>query len=159
MNPKVYIETSIPSFYFETRTSSEAIARRNWTRQWWSNMKEEYEAYCSEAVLRELRLAPKLKQEHCLILLQDVPLLPFTLEIATIAEIYIARKVMPQNAGGDALHLALASFYGCDFLLTWNCKHIANANKFEHIRRVNESLHLPVPALVTPLELLGEEYE
>ena len=54
-----------------------------------------------------------------------------------------------------ALHLALASYYKCEFLVTWNCQHLANANKFGHIRRVNAMLGLFVPALVTPLELLG----
>jgi hypothetical protein len=56
---------------------------------------------------------------------------------------------------GDALHLALASHHRCDFLVTWNCNHLANANKFGHIRRVNGMLGILVPALVTPLELLG----
>ena len=63
---------------------------------------------------------------------------------------------MPDDPVGDALHLALASYYKCDFLLTWNCRHLANANKFDHIRRINTLLGLFVPALVTPLELLGE---
>jgi hypothetical protein len=63
---------------------------------------------------------------------------------------------MPNNAGGDALHLAIASFDKCDILLTWNCKHLANANKFSHIRYLNNLLGLYVPAIVTPLELLGE---
>ena len=63
---------------------------------------------------------------------------------------------MPADPRGDALHLALASFYKCDFLLTWNCTHLANANKFGHIRRINVMLGLNVPLLVTPLELLGE---
>ena len=62
---------------------------------------------------------------------------------------------MPADPAGDALHLALASFYKCDFLVTWNCLHLANANKFGHIRRVNTILGLIVPNLVTPLELLG----
>jgi hypothetical protein len=64
---------------------------------------------------------------------------------------------MPNNPVGDALHLALASYHKCDFLLTWNCKHLANANKFHHIRRVNTILGLYAPLLVTPLELLGDE--
>ena len=63
---------------------------------------------------------------------------------------------MPNDPVGDALHLALASYYKCDFLLTWNCRHLANANKFDHIRRINTLLGLFVPSLVTPLELLGE---
>ena len=58
---------------------------------------------------------------------------------------------MPADPGGDALHLALASYHKCDFLVTWNCQHLANANKFGHIRRVNAMLGLFVPALVTPL--------
>ena len=62
---------------------------------------------------------------------------------------------MPRDPVGDALHLALASFHKCDFLLTWNCLHLANANKFGHIRRINGMLGLFVPLLVTPLELLG----
>jgi hypothetical protein len=66
---------------------------------------------------------------------------------------------MPRDPAGDAAHLALASFYKCDYLLTWNCAHLANANKIGHIRRVNALLGLPVPQLVTPLELIGEENE
>jgi len=66
---------------------------------------------------------------------------------------------MPRDPGGDALHLALASYHKCEFLLTWNCKHLANANKFGQIRRVNNVLGLFVPVLSTPLELLGENDE
>ena len=62
---------------------------------------------------------------------------------------------MPADPSGDALHLAIASFYGCEFLATWNCKHLANANKFGAIARVYGKLGLAVPALVTPLELIG----
>jgi hypothetical protein len=72
-----------------------------------------------------------------------------------IVNAYIQRKVMPNDPVGDALHLALASYHKCDFLLTWNCNHSANANKFGHIRRVNAMLGLYVPLLVTPLEMLG----
>jgi hypothetical protein len=64
---------------------------------------------------------------------------------------------MPNNPVGDALHLALASFHKFDYLLTWNCEHLANANKFAHIRRINMLLDLHVPTLATPLELLGGE--
>ena len=63
---------------------------------------------------------------------------------------------MPQNPVGDALHLALASYHKCDYLLTWNCKHLANPNKFQRIRLVNTSLGLYIPALVTPNQLIGE---
>ncbi|MDP5338855.1 MAG: DNA-binding protein, partial [Nodularia sp. (in: cyanobacteria)] len=64
---------------------------------------------------------------------------------------------MPKDPVGDALHLALASHHKCNFLLTWNCRHLANANKFSHIKRVNVMLGLYVPMLVTPLELIGAQ--
>jgi hypothetical protein len=66
---------------------------------------------------------------------------------------------MPANPTGDALHLALAYYHKCDFLVTWNCEHLANANKFGHIRRVNTMLGLFVPSLVTPMELFGGSHE
>ena len=65
---------------------------------------------------------------------------------------------MPKDPKGDALHLALASYHNCRFLLTWNCQHLANANKFEHIRHINTLLGLFVPILTTPHGLL-HEYE
>lgn len=76
--------------------------------------------------------------------------------IIEIVEAYISHKVMPIDPAGDALHLAIASYYNCDFMLTWNCKHLANANKFAHIRRVNGILGLHVPTLATPLEFIGD---
>lgn len=76
-----------------------------------------------------------------------------------IVETYIQRHVMPGDPAGDALHLALASYHRCDFLLTWNCRHLANANKFGHIRRVNTLLGLFVPSLVTPMELEDADHE
>ncbi len=92
-------------------------------------------------------------------LIRGLPVLSVSDEIAEIVDSYIHHKVMPANPVGDALHLALASFHKCDFLVTWNCLHIANANKFGHIRRINTLLGLFVPALVTPLELLGGDDE
>jgi hypothetical protein len=62
---------------------------------------------------------------------------------------------MPRDPTGDALQLALASYHKCDFLLTWNVQHLANANRFSYIRRIDALLGLFAPALVTPLELLA----
>jgi hypothetical protein len=64
---------------------------------------------------------------------------------------------MPQEYSGDTLHLAYASYYKIDFLMTWNCNHLANANKKEHIRVINNTLGLFVPELTTPLTLIKEE--
>lgn len=80
--------------------------------------------------------------------------MPFVEEIEEIVAVYISHFLMPKDAVGDALHLAMASFYKCDYLLTWNCKHLANANKYRHMRRINAMMDLVTPSLVTPLELL-----
>ena len=153
--PWVYVETTIPSFYHEERTAPGIVARREWTRQWWDVAPDRYELFTSPAVLDELAGDIPERSAKRLALIHDLPLLPVESSIAEIVEAYIRHKLMPADPGGDALHLALASYHKCDFLLTWNCQHLANANKFKHIRRLNAMLGLFVPAVVTPLELLG----
>jgi len=162
MAKRVYIETSIPSFYHESRPEPEMVARRNWTRQWWDEQRRHYELVTSLAVHEELKRGEYASKADALGLLAGVPLLAAPDVIVEIADTYIRHRVMPDDPRGDALHLALASFHRCHFLLTWNCTHLANANKFEHIRHLNALLGLPVPALVTPVELLmweGDEDE
>ncbi len=153
--PRVYVETTIPSFYHETRTAPEIVARREWTRRWWAMALGRYDLVTSPAVLDELGAGDPARVAERLALINDLPLLAVEPAVAEIVEAYIRHKVMPGDPRGDALHLALASYHKCDFLVTWNCLHLANANKFGHIRRVNALLGLFVPALVTPLELLG----
>ena len=155
MRQRVYIETTIPSFYHEARTEPEMIARRNWTRTWWDNRRHAYLLVTSEAVIDELQAGTFPSQDQALALLADIRLVPVEPAIIEIVETYIQRMVMPRDPTGDALHLALASYHKCDFLLPWNVQHLANANKFAHIRRVNALLGLFTPALVTPLELLA----
>lgn len=156
MKPTVYIETTIPSFYHSVRSTPEMIAVRQWTRDWWDGESCRYQLVTSQAVLKELEQGDHRKKVEKLAMIRRLPLLTINSPIAEIVEVYIQRKIMPEHSTGDALHLALASFYNCDYLLTWNCKHIANANKFNHIRRVNQLLHLKTPELVTPLELTKE---
>ena len=154
-HPRTYVETSIPSFYFETRTEPEMVARRTWTRAWWDSVPGRYELVTSEAVLDELRRGAYEQKAECLALLQHVPLVPTDPAIVEIVAAYVQHHLMPRDPVGDALHLALASYHKCEFLVTWNSRHLANANKFGHIRRVNTLLGLYVPTLTTPLELLG----
>ncbi len=156
MKSKVYIETSIPSFYYEIRTAPEIVARRNWTRQWWDDTRQNYEIVTSDAVVDELNKGDYPTKANTLELVSNIPLLPFEEEVSEIVKIYFEHKLMPKDPVGDALHLALASYHKCDFLLTWNCKNIANANKFTHIKRINTLLGLFIPTLLTPLELIGE---
>jgi hypothetical protein len=76
-----------------------------------------------------------------------------------LTEAYIRELVMPLAPAADALHLAFATYYHCDVLLTWNCAHLANASKFEHIKSVNEKLGFLVPFITTPLQLMGEDLD
>jgi hypothetical protein len=113
----------------------------------------------SKAVLDELNRGDYPTREAALALMKDVPRLRMSRSIKEIVATYFRHRLMPADPGGDALHLALASYHRCDFRVTWNCHQLANANKFDHIRRVNTLLGLFVPTLVTPLELLGGDDE
>ncbi|MEP7009360.1 MAG: type II toxin-antitoxin system VapC family toxin [Acidobacteriota bacterium] len=155
MRSRAYVETSIPSFYFETRPEAEMVARREWTREWWARASDTVELVTSLAVVEELGRGDFPSRQACLDLVAELPALAIEPAVLEIVAGYIRHQVMPADPAGDALHLALASYHRCDFLVTWNCKHLANANKFGHIRRVNSLLGLLSPSLVTPLEMLG----
>jgi hypothetical protein len=158
MKPSVYIETTIPSFYYEVRTDADMVARRDWTREWWDQHRNKYDIFTSIAVIDELERGKFASRDDAVSFLDPVPFLEITPSIADTVAYYIDNQIMPADPSGDALHLAIASTYKCDFILTWNCKHLANANKFARIRQVNAMLGLFVPSLVTPLELLGDTY-
>ena len=87
-------------------------------------------------------------------LLEPVTLLDEPPIVRDVAAFYIRQKLMPKGDGGDAVHLAMASVHQCDFLLTWNCQHLANANKVRHLGVLNARLGLAVPVLATPLTLV-----
>ena len=161
MNPIrniVYIETTIPSFYHTLRSDPESIARRNWTREWWDVHAAHCQLTTSAAVIAELMRGTGTLTQTRIQLLDGVMLLPITQEVKLIAEVYIERFVMPRDPEGDALHLAVASYYKVDYLLTWNCRHLANSSKFGQIRAINFQLGLSTPELVTPLNF-GSEME
>lgn len=152
---RVYVETTIPSFYFEERVAAEIVAQRRWTRQWWAEAAGRDELVTSVAVWGEILRGPAHRQDRWIGLLSALELLDLIPPVRAIEEEYIARKLMPAARDGDALHLAFASYYECDYLATWNYRHLANVNKFQEVRRVNMKLGLFVPAIVTPLVLLG----
>ncbi|MCC5847294.1 MAG: type II toxin-antitoxin system VapC family toxin [Verrucomicrobia bacterium] len=152
----VYIETTIPSFYHETREEPMFAAMRQWTRDWWADDKINYQSFTSDAVINEIESGNHPEKPQKLALMENIELLAINWEIEEIVEVYISNYLMPKDELGDALHLAIASYHKMDFLLTWNCKHLANANKRDHIRRINERLKIFTPELVTPYELIGE---
>lgn len=150
-----YIETTIPSFYHEVRSEPSMVARRDWTRRWFDVAVTSDRIVSSVAVLDELRRGDFPGRDECLAMLDTIEMLELDDPVFEIVEAYLASKLMPSDPFGDALHLALASYHRCDFLVTWNCLHLANANKFGQIRRINGILGLYTPELVTPMELLG----
>lgn len=152
----VYIETSIPSFYFETRQTPRAIAWREATRRWWSTAPSRYRLVTSRFTFGELEKAPEPKRRDALALLQNVELLERPPELPDVIAFYFDHKLMPQGATGDAAHLAMASLARVDFLATWNISHLANANKFRQMEIVNARLGLPTPLIVTPFTLNAE---
>jgi predicted nucleic acid-binding protein len=157
MKRTVYIETTVPSFYYEVRTEPEMVARRDTTRRWWATERAHYDLYASVFTKGELERGDYPGKADALLLLEELPILGVTPEIESIASVYVKRKLMPVEDAGDAYHLATASYYGVHFLLTWNCRHLANANKTHHVRTVNADLGLPVPIIVTPDMLFSEE--
>jgi len=154
----VYIETTIPSFRYTARKDTRSLARQRWTREWWDEIASGFELHSSDAVIAELQRGTldDLKKQR-IELISDLNLLEISDEIMEVATIDTDRLVMPRGGAGDALHLALASFYSMDVLLTWNCKHLANPNKFGHIDRVNDEIGLSTPLLTTPLNYLSED--
>jgi len=155
--PRVYIETTVPSYYYEIREDVESIAKKLITNDWWNNHRYYYELVMGPPVLDELERGDHPSKFETINLIKDLPILKVTEDIIVIVDEYISHYLMPRDPRGDALHLALASYYNCNFLFTWNCQHLANANKFEHIRHINTILGLYVPILTTPYELMHEE--
>jgi len=156
MEPTLYIETTIPSSYYDNRPEPEMVARQRWTRRWWDEHRHEYHLLTSAATLDELGEGEHPGREKKIALIEGLPLLEVTPEVIEIADVYIKRYVTPPDPTGDALHLALAAFYKVDILLTWNCEHLANERKMLHVRRTNAMMGLFTPDIVTPLNLLGE---
>jgi predicted nucleic acid-binding protein len=152
--PRVYIETTIPSAYFDERRDPAMLARREATRRWWATAGERYELVTSVVTREELKKGPLGRRASWLELIRELPVLQRTGRVAELASVYVQHKVMPAHPLSDALHLAIASYHECDYLLTWNFKHLANPNKFAHIRRVNASREAYVPRIVPPLDLL-----
>jgi predicted nucleic acid-binding protein len=107
----------------------------------------------SLVVVDELKQGIYDNQLSAIRMIMELQMLSVSGEVLEIAEEYKKRHLMPKEVSGDALHLATASYYGCQYLLTWNCKHLANKKKQEHIRHVNTVLGLMVPTLTTPMEL------
>ncbi len=131
------------------------VARREWTRAWWEQAKYRDELVTSVPVLDELRQGAFAAREECLRLLDSLQLVPVEHAVMDIVQAYIEHRLMPKDPVGDALHLALASHHRCDFLVTWNCKHLANANASVHGEKLRRTVFVPGVDLLRDKEACG----
>jgi len=157
MRAKIYIETTIPSYLAASPGRDLlAAAHQQITRDWWESRRMQFDLYASELVLTEVRMGDSQAASRRLEIMSGIPLLPVSSEILELAEHLIAEGAIPRKAARDAGHIAFATVYGCEYLLTWNCRHIANAELQRTIRRVVENLGYEIPGLCTPEELMGD---
>lgn len=155
MKPKVYIETSIPS-YLTARPSNDvrAMANQNTTIEWWETRREEFEVYVSEFVIAESSLGHPEASARRMSAIDEIPELEITDEVRELAKALIVEGPIPEQAEIDAYHIAVATVNGMDYLLTWNCTHIANAVMRPKVEVVCRSHGYEPPTICTPQELM-----
>lgn len=154
----VYLETSILS-YLRSRPSSQVIvaARQLLTHQWWNDERLKYELVVSQYVIDEASLGDPTLSADRLAAIQNIPVLPPDPVIPQIASEILAKAILPTKAQLDALHIAAAAFHRVEYLLTWNCKHIANARILPRIQKLLNGMSIPMPTICTPEELLEDD--
>ena len=155
MKPKVYLETTIIS-YLAARPSRDIIiaAHQELTNEWWENRRKRFDLFVSQLVIQEAKSGDKEAARKRLGLLEPIPSLELNDKAISLARI-LMNDAIPPKAVEDALHIAVAAIHGMDYLLTWNCKHIANAEKEHAIATVCRSNNFEPPIICTPEELMG----
>ena len=157
MKQRVYIETTIVS-YLTARPSRDLIlaAHQEVTRQWWEGRRKGFDLQISQFVLNEAAGGDAVMAKKRMALLKGIRQLPVTDEVIELGRALIADGLLPPKAGIDALHIAVASVYETDVLLTWNCRHLANAELLRELGRYLQSKDYEMPVITTPEELMGE---
>ena len=153
--PSLYVETTIPS-YLTAAPSRDLVvaARQQVTRDWWQNAQERFNLYVSEAVLQEIRAGDSVAAARRIELVRGLTVLDVTKEVDSLVEIYQRHFGLPQRARTDIVHIAVAVTYELDYVVSWNCKHIANGHILRRLMEVNHTLGRFTPLLYTPAELL-----
>lgn len=155
MKARVYLETSVVS-YLVGRLSRDIVVLGNQelTREWWANRRAEYDLFISEIVLGEAAIGDAELARQRLALADQLPLLAVTEEAENLAPLLLAAAGLAPNAETDALHMALAAVHGMDYLLSWNCRHIANATIRRAIEKQCRASGYEPPVICTPQELM-----
>lgn len=157
MKPKVYIETTIPS-YLAGRPSRDLVvaAHQELTHEWWQTRKSDFDIFISQFVIDEASLSdPNLSCKR-LEIIEDLAQLEITQDVEFLATEIVLSGAIPEKAATDAAHIAATSVHSMDYLLTWNCTHIANAEIYKKVQRVCEAKGFACPIICTPEELMGE---
>jgi predicted nucleic acid-binding protein len=151
----VYLETTIIG-YLTSRPSRDLIvaAHQQLTRDWWDRHRTSYELFVSEAVIAECGAGDPQAAQERLDFLNGLPVLDVSREAELLAESLIRGVPLPDKAAIDALHVALATVNGIDFVLTWNCTHIANAALQHKIESVCRAAGYNPPIICTPQQLM-----
>ncbi len=158
MKPIVYVETSFVS-YLTARPSRDVVAlgRQEVTRRWWETRRREFSLLISPVVLEEARQGDPDHAKARLLVLANLPVVDISPTARLIASALLKEKALPAKAAVDALHIAIAGASRRQFLLTWNFRHIANAQSRGKIEAILKRFDINPPLLCTPDQLLGEE--
>jgi hypothetical protein len=153
VNPKAYVETSIIS-YLAALPSRDLLvaAHQQVTRDWWAR-RDALDIYVSQLVVDEATAGDPAAVVRRLGLLTGIALLDLTPEAARLARDLLDGNALPAKARVDALHVAVATVHGMEYLVTWNCVHIANATNRARIAAVCATAGFEPPIICTPLEL------
>ncbi|HKR62595.1 MAG TPA: type II toxin-antitoxin system VapC family toxin [Thermoanaerobaculia bacterium] len=157
MRAKLYVETSVIS-YLTARFSRDVVslAHQQLTREWWERARMEFELYASRLVVAEAQLGDGEAAAARLAVLEPITLLAETVESRSLARKLLAAGGLPAKASSDALHIAVATVHGMDYLVTWNCKHIANARMLKFVIETCLTAGFEPPVICTPEELSGD---
>lgn len=153
----VYIETTVVS-YLTAKDSLDVRTRAHQeaTRRWWRGKRKHYDLYVSPFVLQEAGAGDLTAARLRLRIVSQMPQVAVTDAVTRLARLLIHRGVVPQAAQVDSFHVALAAVHGLEYLLTWNCKHIANATKRVSIEACCRDSGFEPPVICTPEEMLEE---
>lgn len=154
MRSKLYVETSVIS-YLTARPSRDviALAHQELTREWWVRAGSEFELYASRLVVAEAQLGDPEAASARLAALEPITLLAETAESRALAQKLLASGGLPIKAASDALHIGVATVHGMDYLVSWNCKHIANARMLRFVMETCRDAGFEPPIICTPEEL------
>ena len=155
MKPTVYLETTIPSLLTSRPSRDVLIAgQQQATRDWWQERRQRYRLFISGLVLAESRRGDAAAAKDRDEVLAACKVLEYTDAAQVLAHKILSTHLLPAKAAVDAAHIAVAAIHQVDFLLTWNCRHIANATTVDKVRAVCAAAGYAPPVICTPLELM-----